>query len=469
MGNQDQHEASQPLLRNDGDEKVPFTSYHDDSDSETASSTTIYTPSEPSLPSDGLPPYHDVTPTYPSPPVGDYKGDVEQAEDEEEDDEANQPTRRRGCCGRVRKAKKCDKKRRFRRRLLIFLKIFLVVSLVSFFFAKDCVRSKKAKNFMWADCPQVEYNSQNREIVRETGSRSIWGRYPLYDLLSLKTTSGSIYVTIEPQPADPQHPDEPARLVLETTTGAVAVSFTHPHLDAIFERDDMTIDFEDHPFVPDQGDIKAFKRSCRKHKKQQKKHGHKVDKTAADAIHYRPYEVVIKTDSGSVSGKLIFSSSAHVETRTGSISTSLIPVVSSSGGSSSGNTTLFTSTHSGSQNVVLAKPFRVAPSADTGSSQGVSAVPATSAHVSDIGHINVVYPNSWAGTVDAVSHGGSICLDGPGLEVSKNGQGHASGVKYADEDSEGPEWWGSRGDMDVSLEAKGSGSINFFVKRPHTE
>ena len=57
----------------------------------------------------------------------------------------------------------------------------------------------QAKDFMWADCPQVEYSPQNREIVRETGSRSIWGRYPLYDLLSLKTTSGSSVVTVEPQ------------------------------------------------------------------------------------------------------------------------------------------------------------------------------------------------------------------------------------------------------------------------------
>ncbi|CRG85826.1 hypothetical protein PISL3812_02836 [Talaromyces islandicus] len=465
-----QHEASQPLLRDDSDDKMAFTPYHDDSESETTiSSTTIYTPStsEPTLPGDGLPAYHDVTPPYTTPSVGDYKGDVAvDHKGQDDDEEANEPTttRRRGCCGRVRRAKKCDKKGRFRRRLCVFLKIFLGVALLSFFFGKNCVRSRKGKDFMWADCPQVEYNTQNREIVRETGSRAIWGRYPLYDLLSLKTTSGSIVVTVEPQPADPENPDEPARLVLETVSGSVAVSFAHPHLDAIFERDDMMIDFDDQPFVPDQGDIKAFKRSCKKHKKQQQ--GHKLDKTTtADAIQYRPYEIVIKTNSGSVSGKLIFSSSAHVESQTGTISASLIPIVSSRA-SSFGNTTLFTSTHSGSQNVVLANPFRVASSAADGSGEGVSLGHATSTHVSDVGHIDVVYPNSWAGTVEASTHAGSICMDGPGLEVSKDGQGHASGVKYADEDSEGPEWWGSRGDMDVSLKAKASGSINFVVKRP---
>jgi hypothetical protein len=320
---------------------------------------------------------------------------------------------------------------------------------------------------MWVDCPQVEYDPQNREIIRETGSRAIWGRYPLYDLVSLKTTSGSIAVTIEPQPADPKHPDEPARLVLETVTGSVAVSFAHPHLDAVFEQD-ATIEFDDQPFVPDEGDIKAFKRSCRKQKKQhnKKKHlGHTVDKTAAAAaaIQYRPYEIVIKSHSGSVSGKLIFSSSAHVETRTGTISTTLIPVVSS--GYPANNATLVTRTHSGSQNIALTNPLRVA-SSDNSSPDDSVVAHATSSHISDSGHINVVYPHSWAGTVEAAAHSGSICLDGPGLEVSKDGQGHASGVKSAEENPESPEWWGSRGDMDVLLEAEGSGSITFFVKHP---
>lgn len=330
---------------------------------------------------------------------------------------------------------------------------------------------------MWAECPQVNEESQTREIVRETGSRAIWGRYPLYDLLSLKTTSGSIVVTIEPQPADPENPDEPARLVLETVTGSVAVSFTHPQLDAVFESEAVIdgVGFNQ-PFVPDEGDIKAFKRSCKKlikkkQKQQQQQHkknkrlGHTVDKAAG--IQYRPYEIVIKTDSGSVSGKLIFSSSAHVETRTGTISTSLIPIISS--GDSVNNASLVTHTHSGSQHIVLANPLRVASSDDAISSLDTKLGHATSTHTSDSGHINVVYPHSWAGTVDAFAHTGSICLDGWGLEVSKDGQGHATAVKYAEANPEDPKWWGSRGDMNVSLEAKTSGSITFFVKNPSHE
>ena len=43
-----------------------------------------------------------------------------------------------------------------------------------------------------------------RRLVENTHD-AIWGRFPLYDLLSLTTTSGSIAVTIDPQPADPDN------------------------------------------------------------------------------------------------------------------------------------------------------------------------------------------------------------------------------------------------------------------------
>jgi hypothetical protein len=165
MGNQEQ---SQPLLSDDNHHhKSSFTPYHDDSGSETVSSTTVYTPSTSEVETlgDALPEYHDVTPAYTPPSVGDYKGgDVAGIPVEQEDDEeTDEPVRRRGrCCGRFRKSKKSDKKRPLRRRLFVLLKIILLVSLVSFFIGKKCMRHKKVGRARKKDMFESHLHHQNR-------------------------------------------------------------------------------------------------------------------------------------------------------------------------------------------------------------------------------------------------------------------------------------------------------------------
>lgn len=80
--------------------------------------------------------------------------------------------------------------------------------------------------------------------------------------------------------------------------------------------------------------------------------------------------------------------------------------------------------------------------------------------------MHIAYPRVWAGDVHAVARGGGrICLDGKGLQVYKQGGQFADGFKEADGDDDDDRrvWWGSRGDMNVSLAAEGSGSITFFV------
>jgi hypothetical protein len=321
------------------------------------------------------------------------------------------------------------------------------------------------ESFGHEDCSEEYHDSSTREIVVDRGTNTIWGRYPLYDLLSLTTTSGTIAITIDPQPADPDYPDKPARVVLQTKSGSIAVSFSSPHAASMPEQE-MKMDLKadsssdkDGQYSYTHNDVVKYRSSCKKWKKRGSyADGHGINGVSVP-LPFRPYELEVKTELGSISGRFIFSTSAHIETQSGSISAMFIPVVSSDFPS---NTTLTTRTVTGSQSISLIEPYAILSDSETMFQQSGYA---TSSHTSASGSINIAYPRSWAGTVQATAQAGSICLDGHGLEVTKDGQGHAAAVKRPAEDSEVPEWWGSRGNMNVSLESSESGSINFHVRR----
>jgi hypothetical protein len=396
----------------------------------------------------------------------------------------------RGCWFQRLRARRCERKQKKRsrvRRFFIFSKITIVLGLLSYFLMTVFFRSTTNCTFSREGCllseedeavcslyavvpndtamltgmqPLREYDSSRREIVVDRGSQAIWGRYPLYDLLSLRTTSGSIAIAIDPQPADPDHPDKPARVDIETRSGSVSVSFLLPHIDSMLEPD-MEMDLG--AIYPDKdGEYSGIPQASSESRssctdRDSDEHG--ID-CVSTAVQFRPYELDIRTESGSVQGRYIFSTSARIMTQAGSISAVFIPVVSADLPS---QPVLDTRTQAGSQSIVLTNPY-VVSSDSTAMFQSSSGGYATLSHASSSGSIAVGYPYSWAGDVDATSSSGSICLDGPGLQVTKDGKGHAVGVKYPTDDSKSPEWWGSRGDMNVTLESLGSGSINFHVR-----
>ena len=253
--------------------------------------------------------------------------------------------------------------------------------------------------------PEIEV--QGREIVVNNGPHSIWGRYPLYDLVSLTTTSGSVAVSLVPQPADPEKPDEPARLLIKTESGSVLVNFGH-----------ISGNVEDVSSLP-----------------------------------RRPYQVEIQTQSGSISGVFPFSSSASLSTDEGSINAVLAPVI----GREEDDVTISTTTSHGSQNIRLAEPVI---SHDV--NERLSFIP-TASHTSTDGSLNLHYPRHWAGNVHAwTGPSGVSCLNGRGLRVVKSGDGNAWAIKKPD-DSPEYYWWGGRGGMNVSLAAVEDGAISFFV------
>lgn len=178
-------------------------------------------------------------------------------------------------------------------------------------------------------------------------------------------------------------------------------------------------------------------------------------------IPYRPYEVEIKTQSGSINGRFIFTTSANLETQSGYISASFVPVVSPD---EVVHATLTTTTVSGGQDISVGEPLIIDASDETYPAGTGEMSTSSSSHTSQAGSLQIKYPHSWAGHVEAFTKSGWIGLGGDGVEVVEQTQGHAVGVKSPDRDHQKHGWWGSRGDMDVVLESTGSGSIQFYVK-----
>ncbi|KAJ9283316.1 hypothetical protein DTO021C3_9090 [Paecilomyces variotii] len=338
-----------------------------------------------------------------------------------------------------------QKRRRFRRICLIVSLKLLALSTLVFFLLSFSGVCRMWRTGHTGSAPAKV--SSEREIVIKKGSESIWGRWPLYDLLSLSTDSGSITVNIDPQPADPEHPDKPARIVLKSVSGSIVVSFSSPQAASMPEVD-MQMDVDE--LKAAHGDDAVID----KHRG-----GHRNDASSGH-LPARPYELEIQTVSGSIYGRFVFSKSASLQTESGSINGVLIPVVYDDLPST---ISLSTATVSGHHHIRVTEPFLVSKSHTTPQKHRRVVDHATASHISHgSGNINVAYPPSWAGNVSASSVSGSIHLQGKGLKIIEQSRSHAVGTKEPSDDQEA-RWWGGQGDMKVSVGSEGSGSVNFVV------
>ncbi|OKL60502.1 hypothetical protein UA08_04147 [Talaromyces atroroseus] len=387
------------------------------------------------------------------------KGAYHDQDAAEQADEGGSKCSRRGCFGRRRCCRrrgrrasmKCDKKRRVRRRIAFFIKTFLLLGLFSFLMVKMCLRHKRGEHFS-----DFEDFSTPRQIIRNYYSHDISGQFPLFDLLALKTTSGNINVVIAPQPAGPEYPDEPARLLLKTDSGSISVAFVHKSVlylvtydNGDIERlDTLPADFENLENVG----VASIMRT-------------------ETQIPYRPYEVVISTRSGSINGRIIFSSSVYLETHSGDISASLLPVVplgDDAVDAITDGTSIVTKTLSGTQAIALGEPLFTNSSEEEKASYNItedvfSSYSATSSHISESGNLQISYPRSWAGNLTALYNWGPVALGGRGLEITESNHRYTKGFKRPNDDEDkAHEWWGSRGDMEVLLKTD-SGAVSFHV------
>jgi hypothetical protein len=211
--------------------------------------------------------------------------------------------------------------------------------------------------------PTHDAPNPSREFRQHETHRSISGTYPLYDLLDLKTLSGSISVTIVPHPGN-----VPAVLRLSSTSGSIRIKIDKSYLNA--------------------AEIAT--------------HQHALNRT---------FDTQISSISGSVGGSILVGGGGQttVTARSGSLDLAIYPVNVDNGSKES---TLSTSTASGSSHVKVHDPVfggkltqLVANHQCTGS-----------------GSMGIKYPSTWEGEIHALSVGsGSVSVKGQGLKFGQHG------------------------------------------------
>lgn len=174
------------------------------------------------------------------------------------------------------------------------------------------------------------FRFRSRFIEVETTSGAIQGSWPLYDYLSLQSTSGNVKVGIEPKPADQDEP-KPATLSLQSLSGDV--EFREP--------------------VQVAAEAFAISRMLALSEP-----GSEAALRAETVLPPRDYRVSAQTTSGKITGSVAFSSTANFQSTSGKINIEVLPVLDSSlAEEGSRDAVLRTSTISGGTDVVVLDPL----------------------------------------------------------------------------------------------------------------
>ncbi|PKX94683.1 uncharacterized protein P174DRAFT_390233 [Aspergillus novofumigatus IBT 16806] len=247
--------------------------------------------------------------------------------------------------------------------------------------------------------------SNDRRITVDSNADNIHGVYPLYDSLSLTTTTGNITVAIAPQPAHPDHPFEPARLHIRSLSGTVTVSFTAPEAAVL---PDLELAMELHQDQDGNGSLP-----------------HSEGMKTCD-LPARPYELDIQTETGPIAGRMVFSRSARLVSGGGDITAMLIPVIGGVGEDCTRgmwrNVSIVTETGAGEQRVHVTEPY-VLSSKTEAEAEAEANYFVAGCHVAGNGGMEVAYPAAWAGNVHVRTEGGSVRLEGERVEVVQSGEG----------------------------------------------
>lgn len=214
-----------------------------------------------------------------------------------------------------------------------------------------------------APAEEDAYRLDGRHIDISTTSGSVVGWFPLYDLLRIRSQSGSINIKIGPKPVSDSDPDAAASLQLSTVSGSITAS---------------------------------------------------ASAAAAAALRFPPREYVdsVSTVSGSIRAELPFSSLGRIESKNGFLSLTLWPVLDPEA-----KARLTTSSINGYTDLVL-KPPQWTTTTTTGGG-GPALGHLRSDHSSVSGSISLRYPAAWEGTVKADTVSGRQSFRGDGLHVYK--------------------------------------------------
>ncbi|KAJ5818645.1 hypothetical protein N7474_004236 [Penicillium riverlandense] len=297
-----------------------------------------------------------------------------------------------------------------------------------------------------------------RDLSISRGPDAINGVFPLFDSLSLSTSTGDISVTIVPQSGSSHSgaQNTPARLRIRSDSGNVVVSFAAPAAASIPE------------FEPE------MRQPVHAHSSKDHIHNHGGHAETVSALPPpRKYEIDVESRSGSIAGRFLFSTSLRLVAgatadERGSIRALLIPLVLDDDKAHStarrDKVSIFTRTGAGNQSIRITEPVVLGGRSHHGR---ISAGPAVASHLSGKGSLQLGYPPSWTGTVHARTgrmNNQEISLGGKGLDVLERVAGGVKGRRVWESEPGEDEstWWGANGDMRVSAQSV-EGEIFFLL------
>jgi hypothetical protein len=250
--------------------------------------------------------------------------------------------------------------------------------------------------------PLSAQGSSSRRIVVRESSKSISGSFPLYDLLSISTLSGSISVSVTPHSASSEDPSQPASLELKSLSGSVHANF----LEALFEHHLDTNSPDSSEAPPPYSSVvqEADHENDAEYDTQAKQSG----------FPSRDYKVLVSTRSGSISGTFPLGATTGLDSGSGSIDNVELFVTPVN---ASGSRRLKTVSPSGSQSI------RIVDDDFWGARKEAWWEGMVSRHESRSGSISVDYPDSWEGTIEVEADSGSVTVRGRGVEIIRDGGG----------------------------------------------
>ena len=209
-----------------------------------------------------------------------------------------------------------------------------------------------------------------REVIISTVSGSIHGDFPLYDLLSITSISGTVNIGLEPKEAA-EHASVPAQLHVETVSGTIYVNT---------------------PAVVGAGE--SF---------------------IGAAIPDRDYRVFVSSTSGTQYVNVIHGSETILHSVSGTVQATLSPY-----GAPWAKSNIDVVTKSGSVEVTVLSSISHA-------GQAMTNLYGTYKRLS--GSLKVKYPGEWEGEIEGSTLSGSLNIAWPGLTVIQDGRSGGSGYR----------------------------------------
>jgi hypothetical protein len=261
--------------------------------------------------------------------------------------------------------------------------------------------------------PSLQATSSRRIVLRSL-SESIYGSYPLYDLLSISTQSGSISASVILHSASLEDP-QPACLELSSYSGSVHATLS----DAFVEHrvgansapsSDPPPSYSTLFDTDGNSDVKHADRGIHPEQHYKDSPGNAATQFGVQA---REYITSVRSQSGTISGTFPFGASTRLDSHSGSLSGVELVVVPVN---ASRPRQLSTVSLGGSQSVRIVEHY-LWPKQEKAWWEGM-----VSRHESQSGSINVEYPNNWEGTIDVETRSGSVSVTGEGVEIIRMGK-----------------------------------------------